>query len=183
MYSYIILDNNKYHYEFTDSPYAFDEDLEYTLEQYCSIKEIKSNDFKALLLAIHSHVCDLRNNCIEKKILEKYELDQYGYGPQYENSEYYFLLDGEYILESMDEDYLFFRSKNKKISLVIHRDETDQLLKDESVNFIPDVIFTFDGYDVFVNEKKVSALLSKDLERLNSLFYEIGLEKNNISII
>ena len=47
-------DLNIFKFEFTDSVYAFDEDLVETLENYCSLIELSSEDIKSMIYVLHS---------------------------------------------------------------------------------------------------------------------------------
>jgi hypothetical protein len=185
MHSYIIFDNKKYWYKFSDSPYAFDEDIEYTIELYCSKTKIEESNLEDLLFSIHSHVCELRNNGVDELTLKKYYLNQYGYGPMYEDKELYFLLGGDYVFDSKDENYLFFLSEDKKSTLGIYKQEMDVFIKDESIKIKKGFVLNFEGTDVFVNEDKLSTitnLLINDINRLNNLFLEMKMAEKCISI-
>ena len=185
MHSYIISEDKKYRYKFTDSPYSFDEDLEFTLEHYCSINEISSSNLEELLFSIHSHVCELRNNSTDEKILETYNLNHYGHGPNYEDNELYFLLGGDYFLDSSDDNYLIFISNDKMSTLGIYKQEMGFFTDEESFKIKRGVKLSFDGTNVFVNENNLSTLLNiliEDIIRLNNLFRELMMEEKCISV-
>ena len=186
MQSFIIFDNKKYCYEFSDSQYAFDEDIEYTIESYCSKTKIEESNLEDLLFSIHSHVCELRNNGADDLTLQKYYLNQSGYGPMYEDKELYFLLGGDYVFDLKDENYLFFLSEDKNSTLGIYKQEMDMFIKDESIKIKKGISLNYDGTDIFVNEDKLSTitnLLINDINKLNNLFLEMKMAEKCISIL
>ena len=58
----IINNSEKYRLEFSDAFFAFNEDLEYTVDHYCSMREIEYDDIGKLLFVLHSHISKLKYN-------------------------------------------------------------------------------------------------------------------------
>jgi hypothetical protein len=104
----------------------------------------------------------------------------------YEDNEMYFLLGGVYVFDLNDENYLFFKSEDKKSTLGIYKQEMDVFINEKALKIKKGIKLFFDGTDVFVNEDKLSTitnLLINDINRLNNLFLEMRMAEKCISIL
>ena len=189
MSSQVIINNSKkYRLEFSDSIYAFNEDLEYTVDHYCSIREVEYDDIGKLLFVLHSHISKLKNNDGISEVLIKLNgLENYGEGPLYENEEYYYVLGGSFLIKDICSQFVLLESDDKNILIKIISEDFDLLNEDEIENLEKTEILCFEGMTsaIFVNEKQknnIIRLLHQDIKNLNKLLSELKLNNRIVSI-
>ena len=189
MKTHVLISNKeKYNYEFSDSHYAFAEDLEDTISSYCSIREIEYSNIQSLLFTIHSHVSKLRfDDGIDEDLIKKFGLEGYGNGPQYEDEEIYFILNGDYRLNQIRDTFVSLTSENDMILLNICKHDIDLLLNDNIEAFEEGDSLSFDGMEsfIFINEKKTSIVLKNlhlEINKLNNLLSELKKDESIVRI-
>jgi hypothetical protein len=182
-------ESKKFIFEYSDSPYSFNEDFDNTLESYCSITEIASTNLQTLLFFLHAKVAEILSDKRDNEnILKRFDLQDYGFGPTYDDHVVYFLLSGIFNIEDISNENVTMKSKDGKIILSVEIGELDYFfLKDIEDLSIGDQI-DFDGMDVlvFVADNQKENLLIKlhnDIDKLNNLILSMNPESQTIKIV
>jgi hypothetical protein len=182
-------DLNIFKFEFTDSVYAFDEDLVETLENYCSLIELSSEDIKSMIYVLHSKCMELRNDeIINENLIEKFQLSDYGSGPQFENQNYFHILNGNYTVTKISNNCIYLYQTEMDDIIKINKKDLDSIQYEPEIINISSKILIDGGIESYicVNEKerlKIQNLLINDLHGLNKVLDLIGKAEDKIQII
>ena len=187
--SEILKVDNVFVFEFTDSIYAFDEDLEETLKTYCSLVEVSSEDIKSMIYLLHSKCMELRNvKLFNENFIEKYQLSDYGSGPQYENQDYFHILNGNYTVTKITNNCIYLYQSEMDDIIKINKTDLDCIqYKPEIINISSNILIDngIESY-ICINEKerlKIQNLIIHDLRNLNKILDLIGKAEEKIQII